>query len=157
MALEVSRGGEGLRVRATGLMFIHIVTQDGFTQTARAAVHQHNQLLLAQAEELECPGINHFINHLQLRKMVATTKGSQSLVEFRGFKFRCSKNFLHVALPGMFQVEAQIGPAVELDVTLDEVGFEQGHTAADVPADEVRIDEPFGYEGRTNRAAFARV
>ena len=31
-------------------MFIHIVAQDGFTQTARAAVHQHNQLLLAQAE-----------------------------------------------------------------------------------------------------------
>ena len=57
----------------------------------------------------------------------------------------------------MLQVEAQIGPPVELEVTLDEVGFEQGHTAADIAADEVRVDEPFGYEGRTNRAAFARM
>ena len=118
---------------------------------------QHNQLLLAQAEELECPCIKHLLNHLQLRKVVATTKRSQGLVEFRGFKFRCSENFLHVALPRMFQVEAQIGPAVELDVTLDQVGFEQRHTAADVAADEVRVDEPLGYEGRTHRAAFARV
>ena len=94
VALQVSRGGEGLRVRATGLMLIHIVAQDGFTQTARAAVDQHNQLLLAQAEELECPGIKHLINHLQLRKVVATTKGSQSLVEFRGFKFRCQRELL---------------------------------------------------------------
>jgi hypothetical protein len=155
--LQVSRGGEGLCVRATGLMLGHIVAQDGFTQTARTAVDQHNQLLLAQAEELECPCIKHLINHLQLRKVVATTKRSQGLVEFRGFKFRCSENFLHVALPRMFQVEAQVGPAVELDVTLDQVGLEQGHTAADVAADEVRVDEPLGYEGRTHRAAFARV
>src|ERR1017187_9166751 len=45
MALEVSRGGEGLCVRATGLMFLHIVAQDGLTQTTRAAVDQHKQLL----------------------------------------------------------------------------------------------------------------
>src|SRR5204863_10168162 len=76
-----SRGSEGLCVRAMGLMFIHIVAKNGFTQTPRAAVHQHNQLMLAQAEELECPCIKHLINQLQLRKMVAT---NQSLVEFRG-------------------------------------------------------------------------
>ena len=118
---------------------------------------QHNQLLFAQPKELECPGIKHLIDHLQLRKVVATTKRSQGLVEFSGFKFRRSENFLHLALPGMFQVEAQVGPAVELDVALDQVGLEQSHTAADVAADEVRVDEPLGYEGRTHRAAFARV
>src|ERR1035441_4442125 len=101
MALQVSRGGEGLCVRATGLMFLHIVAQDGLTQTTRTAVDQHNQLLLPQAEEPECPCIKHLINHLQLRKVVATTKRSQGLVEFSGFKFRCSKKFLHVALPRM--------------------------------------------------------
>ena len=71
-----------------------MTAQDGFTQTARAAVDQHNQLLLAQAEALECPGIKHLLNHLQLRKVVATTNRSQSLVEFRGFKFRRSENSL---------------------------------------------------------------
>jgi len=154
---EVGCGREGLRIRAVGLMLVHISAQDGFTQTARAAMHQHNQLLLAQAEELECPCIKHIINHLQLRKMVATTKGSQSLVEFRGFKFRCSQNFLHVALPRMFKIEVQIGPAVELHITLDKVSLEQSHTAADVAADEVRVDEPLGDEGRPNRAALARM
>src|ERR1035438_3655218 len=157
VAQQVSRGGEGLRVRVTGLMLGHIVAQDGFTQTTRTAVDQHNQLLLAQTEELECPCIKHFINHLQLRKVVATTKRSQGLVEFRGFKVRRSKNFSHLALPRMFQVEAQIDPAVELDVTLDEVGLEQSHTAADVATDEVRIDEGLGYEARPHRAAFAPV
>src|ERR1035437_4130926 len=157
VALQVSRGGEGLCVRATGLMFLHIVAQDGFTQTTRTAVDQHNQLLFAQSKELECPRIKHLIDHLQLRKVVTATKRSQGLVEFRGFKVRCSQNFSHLALPGKFQVEAQVGPTVELDVTLDQVGFEKGHTAADVAADEVRVDEPLGYEGRTNRAAFARV
>src|ERR1035441_2512194 len=121
-------------------MLVHITAQDGFPQTTRATVDQDDQLLLAQAEKLECPCIQHLINHLQLRKVVATTKRSQGLVEFRGFKLRCSENFLHLALPGKFQVEAQVGPTVELDVTLDQVGFEQGHTAADVAADEVRVD-----------------
>src|SRR5664279_4553240 len=74
VALQVSRSGEGLRVRAAGLMFIYIIAQDGFTQSARAAVDQHNQLLLPQAEEPECPGIKHPINHLQLRKVVTATK-----------------------------------------------------------------------------------
>src|ERR1019366_2737011 len=157
MALQVSRGGEGLRVRPSGLMLIHIIAQDGFTQTARAAVDQHNQLLLAQAEALECPRIKHLIDHLQLRKVVTATKRSQGLVEFSGFKFRRSENFLHLALSRIFQVKAQTGPLVELDVTLDEVSLEQSHTAADVAADEVRVDEPLGYKGRTNRAAFARM
>ena len=100
-------------------------------------------------------GIKHFINDLQLRKMVAPTKGSQSVVELRGVKFRYSQNLFHVALPGMLQFEAKIVPMVELDVTLAQVGFEQGHAAPDVSADEVRIDEPHGQEGCTNRAAFA--
>jgi hypothetical protein len=64
---------------------------------------------------------------------------------------------LHIAVPRMFQVEAQIGPAVELDVALDQVGLEQRHAAADVAADEVRVDDSLGYEGRADRAAFARV
>src|SRR5258707_425996 len=102
-------------------MFIHVAAQDGFTQTARAAVNQNNQLLLAQAEELECPCIKHLIDHLQLGKVVAATKRSQGLVEFRGFKLRSDENLLHVALPRMLQVEAHIGPAVELHITLDKV------------------------------------
>ena len=120
-------------------------------------MHERNQLLFAQTKELECSCIQHLINHLQLRKMVATTKCSQSLVEFRGFKFRCSKSCSHVTLPRMLQVEAQISPTVELYITLNQVGFEQGHTAANIAADEVRIDEASGYERSANRAAFARV
>ena len=47
VALQVSCGGKGLCVRAAGLMLGHIVAQGGFTQTARTAVDQDNQLLLA--------------------------------------------------------------------------------------------------------------
>src|SRR5882724_3175362 len=156
VALQVSRGGEGLCVRATGLM-LHITAKDGFAQTSRATVDQNDQLLLAQREELECLCIKHLINHLQLRKVVTATKSSQGLVEFRGFKVRCSENFSHIAFPGMFQIEAQLGPAVELDVALDQIGFEQSHAAADVAADHVRVDELLIYEGGADGAAFARM
>ena len=46
------------------------------------------------AEELECLCIKYLSNHLQLRKVIATTKGAQSPVEFGGFQFRCSKHLL---------------------------------------------------------------
>jgi len=57
----------------------------------------------------------------------------------------------------MFQIKAQVGPAVELHVAPDEVRLEQRHTAADIPTNEVWVDEAFGYERCTDRAAFAGV
>ena len=57
----------------------------------------------------------------------------------------------------MFQVKAQTGPLIELEVALDQVRLEQGHAAADIPADEVRIDHSLGHKGRADRAAFPRV
>src|SRR5258707_10579280 len=99
-------------------MLVDISAQDGFAQTTRATVDQNDQLLLAQAEELQRICIKHLVNHLQLRKVVATSESTHSLVEFRGFKRRGGENLLHITFPRMLQVKAQVGPAVEFHVTL---------------------------------------
>ena len=138
-------------------MLLRISAQDGFTQTSRAAVDQDNQLLLAQAQLPEFPGVHHLLDRLQLGEVVAATNRAQRLVEFRGFELRGRENLPRIAFPRMLQVEAELSPAVELEVALNQVGFEQGHAAADVPADQVRVDESLGYKGRAHRAALAGV
>ncbi len=57
----------------------------------------------------------------------------------------------------MFEVEAQLCPAVELGVAANQVRLEQCHAATDVATDEVRVDHAFGHESRADRRAFARV
>jgi hypothetical protein len=58
-------------------------------------------------------------------------------------------------IPRVFEVELQFGPAIELHIAADEVRFEQRHAAADVTADEVRIDNVFGHKRGTDGRAFA--
>lgn len=57
----------------------------------------------------------------------------------------------------MLEVKAQVCLAVELAVTLDQVRFEQGHTAANIAADQVWVDHSLGHKGGADRAAFAGV
>ena len=157
MTLQVSRSGERLGIRTAGLMLGHIVSQDGFTQPARTAVDEHNQLLLAQAKLLELAGVENFLNSLEFGEVVSASERSESFVELRGLEFLFGENFADFVGPDVLEVERDLSPAVELHVPADQVGLEQRHTAADIPTDEVRIDEAFGYERRTDRAAFARV
>ena len=151
MALQVSRRRERLRIRPAGLMLGHIVAQDGFTQPTRTAVNQHDQLLLAQAKLLELASVEDFLNRLEFGEVVATSERSERLVELRGLEFLFGEDLADLVSPDVLEVERDLGPAVELHVAADQVGLEQRHAAADIPTDEVRIDEAFGYERRTDR------
>ena len=46
---------------------------------------------------------------------------------------------------------------IELDVAAAKVRLEERHAAADVAADEVRIDHALGYEGGAHRRSLARM
>jgi hypothetical protein len=48
-------------IRPAGPVLGHVVSQDHFTQFARTTVHQHNQLLLAQAKLLELASVQDFL------------------------------------------------------------------------------------------------
>src|ERR1041385_694297 len=138
MLLEISCRGEGLGIRPLGLMLIHISAQNRFAQSTGAAVHEDNQLLFAKAESLERRRIQNLLNALQLREVVAPTNGAERFIEFSGFQFSGSEHFAHIALPRMLEVETLVGPAIQLDIALDQVGLEQRHAAADIPSDKVR-------------------
>ena len=105
MVPEAGRSRKGLGIRAVGLVLLRISAQDGFTQTSRAAVDQNNQLLLAQAQLPEFPGVHHLLDRLQLGEVVATTNRAQRLVKFRGFQLRGRENLPRIAFPRMLQVE----------------------------------------------------
>ena len=118
---------------------------------------QNNQLPLAKAELLECLGIQHFFDPLQLGKMVAAPNSTKHLVKPRGLKLRCSKDFAHIAVPRMLQVEPKLSPAVQLDMALNQVGSKQRHTATDVAADQVRVNDAVSHECGSDWRAFAWV
>ena len=158
MTTEVIRGGEGLRVRATGRSARpHEPRRMDSPKPREPLWTRTTSCCLPRPKLLERPGIEHLFDRLQLGEVVATAKRAQGRSNSVDSSSDVSEKSPHVAIPRMFQVEAQIGPAVELDVTLDEVRLEQRHAAADVAADEVRVDDALGHEGRTDRAAFARV
>jgi len=60
-------------------------------------------------------------------------------------------------IPRVFEIELQLGPAIELGVATNEVRLEQPHAATDVPSDQVRVDHTLSHERSTDRRAFARM
>ena len=157
MTQQVSRSRKGFGIRPAGLMLSHIVTQDRLTQPTRTAVDEHNQLLLAQAKLLELASVEDILDNLEFGEVIAAPKSSESFIEVGGLEFFFGENLADFVGPDVLEVEGDLSPAVELHVPPDQVGLEQRHTAADIPTDEVRIDQAFGYERRTDRAAFAGV
>ena len=65
--------------------------QDGFTQSARAAVNEHDELFLAQAELCESAGVEHLLDRLQFGEVVATAERAQRGIEVRGLEIVFSK------------------------------------------------------------------
>jgi hypothetical protein len=157
MALQVSRSRERLGIRTAGLMLGHVISQDGFTQPTRTTVDQNNQLLLSQAKLLELSGIAAFLYALELGEVVSTSERSESFVVFGRFEFLFRENLHDLLSPDVLQVERDLSPAVELHVAPNQIRLEKRHTAADISTDEARIDQAFGHERRTDRAAFGRV
>src|SRR4030095_4894740 len=86
--------------------------------------------------------------------MVSPAERAKSRIEFRGLELHFRKNFSDLIGPDVLEVERDLGPAVEFHVASDQVSLEEGHTAADVPTNEVWIDKALGHECRAQRAAF---
>src|SRR5215813_3525526 len=100
---------------------------------------QHNQLLLAEAELFERRGIQNFFDLLQLSEVVPVTNGSELPIDFGRVELEFSQNFADIAFPRMVQIKENFRPPVEFRVTLNQIGFEQPHSATDITANEMRV------------------
>ena len=89
--------------------------------------------------------------------MIPAAERAEGFHELRGAESCAGEPLVRVAFPRMFEVEAQLAPAVELRLATQQTGGEERHAAADVAADEIRMDDAAGDEGRTDRPALARV
>ncbi len=88
-------------------VLIHMSAQDGFTQSARAAVNEHNELLFAEVEFLELFNVENLLDRLQFGKVIATTNCAECRIKFRGFEIVFSEKFADEPIPRVFEVELQ--------------------------------------------------
>ena len=138
-------------------MFIHVIAQHGFADSARTAVNQDNKLLLPDAKSLESGSVEDLFDHLKFSEVVAASDCAERGVEFRGFEVVFGEEVTDEFVPRVFEVEAQRSQAVELRFTSEQVGFEQRHAATDVAADDVRVNDLIGHERSTDRRASTRM
>ena len=113
-----------IRLHAVTEMFINMRAQDGFTQTTRTAVNEHDELLLAKTKQLERVCIKNLFDRLQLGEMVTPADRAQRRIKLRGFELLFSEEAADALVPRMFEVEAPCGPAVELGVAADKIRLE---------------------------------
>ena len=64
VATEVFLRCGRFRLHAVREVLIHMVAEDGFTQSTRAAMNQHHELLLAQAEFFESVRVENSFHRL---------------------------------------------------------------------------------------------
>jgi len=108
-------------------------------QPARAAVNEHDQLLLPRSGALKARGPAP-ARPPATRRSGCRPEGAQrpvNSVDSRSW----SPESRRPPRPRMFQVEPESGPAIQPGVAPDQVRLEQRHAAPDVAANEVRIDE----------------
>ena len=143
-------------VEAGGREHVDVRAQDRLAEPARAAVDQQAQSLAPQAQRRERGLVVYGVDGLQLREVVAAADRAERVVELGGRQTGLGQRRDRVAVPGAVEVEA-IGPAVALGLAGLEVGAPQAHAAADVVADQVRVEPARADEGGADRAALAGV
>src|SRR5260370_39221441 len=148
---EVILRGERFGRYTFPVIFIHIIAQHGFAKPARAAVNEHDKLLLFDAELFELDGIEDLLDCLQFGEVVPTADRAECRVELCGFEIVFSEEVAHKFLPRVFEVEAQRGPSVKLHFAAEQVDFEQRHAATDAAADDCRVNYTLGHECSSNR------
>src|SRR5947208_6616039 len=139
VAAEILLRSERIRFDSIAEVLIHVSAEDGFAQSTRAAVREHDELLLAKAKFLELVGLEDLLNRLELGEVIATADCAQRRIELRGFESALSEEVADELIPRMFEIELQLGPAIELGVVTNEVSLKQPHAATDVPTDQVRV------------------
>ena len=149
--------GGGPCVNPGGAMLRGMRAEDAFAQAARTAVHEKNEMILAQTEAFEFGGTGDFLHRLKLSEVITTTKGAKGSIERGRFLSRQLQTFTHIAVPWHFEIELDVVPTVELHLLAEQICFPKPHAAANVVTDQVRIDDVFGHERRAYRRAFARV
>src|SRR4029079_12874728 len=85
-AAEIFLRRNRFRFHSFAAMQIHMVAQDGFTQAARAAVNEHDQLLLVETNAGELSGVEDLLDRLQFGEVIAAADCTERRIEFRGFK-----------------------------------------------------------------------
>jgi len=107
VAIEIFLASKQLSSHAGSAILIHMSAQDGFAQTARAAVDEDDELVLSDARALECLGIVNFLHRLNLGEVVSTTDCAKVGIELRGLQIRCGEIIADIFIPRVFEVEIQ--------------------------------------------------
>ena len=155
VAEEVVRGGFGFGGCAAGTVFLEIRFEHGGTESARAAVDEQREFVAVETERGEGVRIEDFFHALQFGEVIAAAERAEGFDELRGAEFLALEAFAGVAFPGMLEVEGQFAPAIELGLAPKQVRGEERHAAADVAADEVRVDDALGDIGGADGHALA--
>jgi hypothetical protein len=74
--VEIVLRGKRICFDAFTEVLVCMCAQNGFTQSSRAAVNEHDELLLAEVEVFELPGVEDVLDRLQLGEVIATTDGA---------------------------------------------------------------------------------
>jgi hypothetical protein len=109
-------------------------------------VNEHKELIFPQAEFLKVSSIGNRVHDLQLREMITASDRAKSRIVFRRWKALFRQNVAKAFAPWMLKVKGQHGPAIEFGLALDEIRLEKRHSAADVAADQLRVNDPIGYK-----------
>ena len=87
MFAQVFPGSERLCFGALAELLLGVAIENRFAQVSRTAVHQQNQLLLAEAELFESGWIFDCFNRQQFSEVVASAERAESGVELRRLEF----------------------------------------------------------------------
>src|SRR5437773_2565871 len=77
VSAEVFRGDARCGIHTAHAMLTYVSAQDRFAQTTRAAVDEHHQLPLAESKSFESPGVQNFLNRLQLGEVIAVANSTE--------------------------------------------------------------------------------
>ncbi len=64
-------------------------------------MHEHEDLLLAQAKLLGLAGVENFLNSLEFGEVVSTSESSESFIELGGLEFLVGKTLADFVGPHM--------------------------------------------------------
>lgn len=112
MAAEILLRRERVCLHTIAEVLIHMRAQDGFTQTTRAAVNEHDELLLAEAKVFERGCVENLLDGLQFGEVIATANRAERGIELRGFNILFREEVADELIPRVFEVELQLGPVL---------------------------------------------